>query len=309
MIAARHGFTLLEILVAIGLTAALSLVSFQIFQQVQTTINRARPAQSRNHTAEIFLDRFERELVGTTLVVKPEAAERLEFPWVFIGQDHVSDGNDTDAIRFITQTPVRVPGRPSPGLRTVSYGVAESLDGQRLDLYRAEERLGQGLRKEIRLDEAQPVLEDIHTFSLSFGAGAEGEGSGSWDSTQEGTLDQLPEAIEVALQLYERDELGERVPGDEHQRRVRLRVRPFERAVEDDELAAGECDTGPTIAGCIGAYRADLDADPEGQQVLSLTPAAGAGCWIEADPTPELSALHEAFFDVIGIAAEDACIE
>ncbi len=39
----RAGFTLLEILVAIGLTAALMLTSYEIFRQITRTQERAHP--------------------------------------------------------------------------------------------------------------------------------------------------------------------------------------------------------------------------------------------------------------------------
>ena len=113
MSGARDGFTLLAILIAISLTALLSFTAFQIFQQIHRSIEAAKPERTRDHTARIFLDRFARELVGAILVVKPEETDRAQFPWLFLAEDRLAEGRDNDAIRFITQTPIRAPGRRS----------------------------------------------------------------------------------------------------------------------------------------------------------------------------------------------------
>ena len=302
---ARRGFTLLEILVAIGLTAALALAALQMFRQIHDTQERARPARRRDHTARVFLDRLERELVGTTLIVKPEGSDRLSFPWVFVAEDRVVGSNDSDAIRFITQTPVRAPGGPPTGLRTVSYGVADAEDDERLDLYRREERVGSQLRKEIRLDEAQAVLEDVHRFALRFEA--DDGWHDSWDSTDVAMLDALPRSVEVSVQLYERDADGELAPGDEQIRLIALPVRPF--APEEQlEQQLDPCEDGPTIEECIEEYRQEIEQHPQSNLVFRQVAPAGDGCWNDPDPGPGLEALYNAFEHILELDPLEACL-
>ena len=304
MITARQGFTLLEILVAIGLTAVISLIAFQIFRQVHLTQERAGPARHRDHTARVFLDRFERELMGATLVVKPEETERQSFPWLFLGEDRISAGSDVDALFFVTQNPVRTPGSRAPGLRSVTYAAADAGDGERLDLFRSERRLGNTLVKEIRLDEAEPVLEDVARFSLTFYG--EGEPVQGWDSTAPATLDALPFGVAVALQLFEPGPDGAPAPGREHLREIDLPIRPFERA--EPPVEPGTCPTGPTIEECIAEYREDLAESTQGGFVTRRVLAAGAGCWHDPEASEELQALHKSFQDVLKIDPAEACL-
>ena len=48
-------------------------------------------------------------------------------------------------------------------------------------------------------------------------------------------MDQLPQAVEVTVQLYQTNEDEELEPGQEHQRVAHLRIRPFDR----EQLLAG----------------------------------------------------------------------
>ena len=190
-------------------------------------------------------------------------------------------------------------------MRIVTYAVADAGDGERLDLFRSEQRLGDALVKEIRLDEAEPLLEDVARFSLTF-LGEE-EPTQAWDSTAEASLDALPLGVEVALQLFEPGPDGEPVAGREHLREIDLPIRPLEAA--EPPVEPGACPTGPTIDECIAEYREDLADHPEGGAVTSRVAAAGAGCWDDPQPSEELLALHEAFYEVLRIKAAGACLQ
>ena len=342
----RSGFTLLEILVAIAMTSVIMLVAVQIFRQITQAQDHARPDRSRDQAALVFLDRIERELIGTTLRIKPDEIDRLSFPWLFVAEDRVFGSNDSDALRFVTQTPARAPGQRDGGLRVVHYALAEAPEnGERLDLYRFEERLPPNMQKEIRVDDGSPVLEDVYAFRLRFAADA--GWLDSWDSTAIALLDRLPDSVEVAIQLYEEDELGDWAPGPEQTRLIELPLSPF----GPPELVAVEegCSTGPTVDECLAGYSealrrqsAALSAPPErapGQQpilkfqgqldgtedqkdrkedplaydgdfqaALEEANALRGGCWTpEGQPPAELIALHTAFELATGIAPDEAC--
>lgn len=301
---ARDGFTLIEILVAIAMTSVIMLVAIQIFRQVTQAQDRARPDRSRDLTALVFLDRIERELIGTTLRIKPEDVDRLSFPWMFAAEDRVFDSNDSDAVRFITQSPARAPGRRDGGLRVVQYAVAEAReDDTRLDLFRFEERLPPNLQKQIQVADGASVLEDVYAFRLRFG---DPDGwLDSWDSTAIATLDRLPESVEVGIQLYEEDDVGEWAPGPEHTRVVELPLQPFA-----PPEAAGEqgCADGPTVDECLADYLDELSDDREFQTVLAEANDLRGGCWtIEGEAPAELTSLRAAFELATGTAPDEAC--
>lgn len=303
------GFTLLEILVTIGLTAIIVLFSYQIFRQINQTQERARPDRQRDLVAEVFLDRFERELVGTVLLVKPEAQERLDFPWMFVGEDRVFGTNDSDGVRFITQSPARAPGHVQGGLRTVSYGIDAAVDDERLDLFRFEEELPENLQKEIRLIDAQPVLEDVARFSLRFQDEETAVWRDAWDSTQVENPDALPFSVEVGLQLYEEDSDGARIAGREFLRTIELPVRPIspERdAPEDDSGCEGD-----TIQECLDYWEGDIEEGDRMERLRELAAAAGPGCWYQEEPSEALNNLYEGFLEALPDAEfddpRDAC--
>jgi type II secretion system protein J len=305
---ARDGFTLLEILVAISLTAALMLASYQIFSQITASLERARPDRHRDPTALIFLDRIERELVGTTLIEKPEDEDRLGFPWLFIGEDRVLASSDADGIRFVTRSPARAPGGGGGGLRMVSYAVGDAEEFGRLDLFRVEEALPAGMEKQIRTADGEAVLEDVARFSLRFRNEETGEWRDLWDSTDISVLDQLPRTIEVALQLNEIGADGEIVPGQEHQRLIDLPVRPIPAVAPDDDDLGG-CETGLSVDECLDLYFEDINQLPEQDQAMLQTEANTAGdvCWNSDTPSTDLAALHEDFTNLVGIDAAEAC--
>ena len=305
---ARDGFTLIEILVAIAMTSVIMLVAIQIFRQVTQAQDRARPDRSRDLTALVFLDRIERELIGTTLRIKPDDVDRLSFPWLFAAEDRLFGSNDSDALRFITQSPARAPGRRDRGLRVVQYAVADARDDDtRLDLFRFEERLPPNLQKQIQIADGGSVLEDVYAFRLRFG---DQDGwLDSWDSTAIATLDRLPDSVEVGIQLYEENDLGEWVPGPEHTRVVELPLQPF--APPEATGAQGGCADGPTVDECLAGHVDRLSEAPgiSAREFLKLYSEATdlrGGCWtIEGDA--ELTALLAAFELTTGIPPQEAC--
>ena len=237
---ARAGFTLLELLIAIGVTAMLVTAAVQAYVSISRAQERALGGQARDHTARVLLDRIERELEGSLLVVRSEEEDRLGHPYLFIGDDRVFGTGDSDALRFITLTPARAPGAEiNGGIRMVSYGLQPG-EGEGLDLLRVEEPLPRGLEKRISLEDGQVVVEQVASFRLRYQNEDTGEWVERWDSTDIALLDQLPEAVEISVQLYEPKEDEQPEPGLEQQRVARLRMRPFDRkqllrALEDDE--------------------------------------------------------------------------
>ncbi len=239
MLRSRSGFTLLELLIALGITALLVSAAIQAYISISNAQERARGGQDRDRSALVLLDRIERELEGSILVVRSDEQDRLGHPYLFIGEDRVFGSGDSDAIRFITLTPARSPGeRASGGIRMVSYGVEPGED-EGLDLLRQEEPLPDGLQKRILLDDAQVVMEQMASFRLRYQEEGSGEWVERWDSTDLSLLDQLPEAVEVTVQLYQTNQNEELEPGPEHQRVARLRIRPFDREQLLEKREAG----------------------------------------------------------------------
>ena len=87
MLRSRAGFTLLELLIALGITALLVTAAVQAYVSISEAQERARGGHNRDRSALVLLDRIERELEGSMLVVRSEREDRLGHPYVFIDDD------------------------------------------------------------------------------------------------------------------------------------------------------------------------------------------------------------------------------
>ncbi len=243
------GFTLLEILIAIAVTAMLVFLAVQVHLDIQTDLERVHAGRDRSRSAQILLDRIARELVGTILVVKQEGQNRLYHPYFFVGDDRVFGSGDSDAIRFITLSPSRPAGQhASGGIRMVSYAV-EPDGGEGFNLLRQEDPLPDGLDTAIRVDQGQVIAEELAGFTLRYLNEETGEWEERWDSTDIARLDRLPLAVEVQVELLQEEpedpeELEDDADSDAaFSRIVHLHMRPIvqqelepEDAGEDEEV-------------------------------------------------------------------------
>ena len=240
--AGAQGFTLLEILISIGVTAMIVTVAIQIFLGLTRTQARAMEGQDRTRSALVLLDRIERELAGTLLIEKPEDEDRLGHPYFFIG-DHFGV-NDSDGLRFITLTPARPPDHSTPGgIRMITYGVVPG-EGDGADLVRQEDPLPEGLDTRIEVDDGVVVAEGLERFSIRYLNDETGEWETRWNSTDIARIDRLPEAVEITVQMPAAE--GEE-EGEARTRLVKLEIRPIDPTPAVDEEAEDD----------------EFDADPE----------------------------------------------
>jgi general secretion pathway protein J len=244
------GFTLLEIMIAIAVTALLVTVAVQSHIQIERAQERARLGLDRDRAAFVFLDRLSRELESALLVVKPQDRAREEHPYLFFGVDASDAGYEADGVRFVTGAPSRAARASAPvGPRLVSYGALPSDDPEAgLLLLREEQRIPAALEKLTTWDRGQVVLEDMVEFRVRYRA-QDGEWLDAWDSTAEATPDAMPLEIEVLLRLYEPGEAGEPREGREHLRVVQVRTAPiYPRGHAAGDEGGG---TDPNGAGCV----------------------------------------------------------
>ena len=272
----RDGFTLLEMLIAVAVTALLVTTAVRAYLQIVRAQERQMGSLGRDRTAEVFLDRFERELGGALLIVLPEDGERLDHPYLFIGSDAFGATGEADGLRFVSRTPIRAAGAREPErLRLVGYGlVSNPVLG--LDLMRREDALPPSLSLELPIWDGQVVLEDVLSFGLRYRDDGGGEWRDTWDSTDVALLDQLPLEVEVTLQLEESDESGEPIPGRDHSRVLRLPVRPIDIAALRSRAMGGEgC---VTVNECLRIVAEEIELDPV--EIAELTEGVDVfACW------------------------------
>lgn len=271
----RDGFTLLELLIAVAVTALLVTGAVGAYLDITRAQQRARGELGRDLTAGVFLDRFERELRGSLLVVLPEDGERLDHPYLFVGTEAFGDTGEADHVLFATRTSLGAAGPSAPErLRLVSYGlVSNSALG--LDLFRREDPIQPSLSRDLPIWEGQLVLEDVLSFGLRYLDEEAGDWRDAWDSTEVALLDRLPLQVEVTIRLEESDETDEPIPGPDHARVVPIPTRPIDIA-KLRRQAKGTGDGCLTVKACL-ALLADVVEEAEAGELFEQTDMEA--CW------------------------------
>jgi type II secretion system protein J len=300
------GFTLLEILISIAITAMLVATAITAFRGIIQIQDRARPERNRAQSARVLLDRLENELLGTMLIMKKPFAPRLRHPWLFVGEDRAFGTNDSGALRFITSNPARPPGETSEtGIRMITYAVGAVGADDRLALYRSEQRLPRGMQKRIDLKFAVPVIHDLVSMRLRY-LDAPGWRD-DWDSTDLSQLDRLPLEIEISLKLYEKQSDGTQTPGPEYTRTVSLPVRPLTQAAEG--LLDPSCPGGLTLRGCIKRLQLLISKLPKSQRnpIVALRRNAPDLCWAPKEGSETLDRLKNALREALHSVPDEIC--
>jgi prepilin-type N-terminal cleavage/methylation domain-containing protein len=249
----QDGFTLLEMVVAIAITALLVTAAVEAHVSIIRNLRARVFERGRDVTAQRVLDRIERELLSTQLVAKAEEVPREKHPWIFQGIDGGSGATRPDTIRFITSNGGSSGAGPL-GLRLVSY-TANAPGDFGSDLFRTEEPMPEALPPQPPRAEGEPSLTGVVQFQLRYQDPDSSLWQDTWDSTQKDTL---PKAVEITLELAERIAPGEEpteapegeAPSAALQRVVVLPVKAI--AVRAPAAGAeGMCEQGPTVRECL----------------------------------------------------------
>ncbi len=286
---ARAGFTLLEMMISIAVTALIVMTAVQAYRSIARAQEQRLGDFDRSRSAQVLLDRLERELSGALLVVQGEDADPAQQTYLFYGVDVPTVSGDADALRFVTLAPARAPGAPAfTPPRMVTYaGVANPDVG--FSLVRREQPRPAALEKVIEVQDGQIVLEDLLAFELSYTLEETGEELASWDSSELGLRDLLPSSVTVRVTLFELDENGEVVAGAPLERQIALPMRPIDigelRKQAAKAASSATCLTGAQCAAKFGAVleatppekRARLDAELQAHAQECFEPTSALG--------------------------------
>jgi prepilin-type N-terminal cleavage/methylation domain-containing protein len=287
----EHGFTLIEIMVAVVIMSLILTFAFQAYQGIQNAYARVAVSSNRDRAAGIVLDRMERELVGTVLVEREDGSDPLLQRYFFFADSKTYSDSEADELRFVTRTASHPPGEPSAPIAVVTYGAIPSQSGQGLSLLRQQEALPDQLAKEISWVEPQIVADNVGLFLLRY-HGDDQTPSEGWDSTAAERLDQLPATIVLTVALWESDPNGLPVLGEEHTRVITLPVRPFKLSPEGQKDAKA-CGEGMTVKQCVQTFAQQITQTSSSltDAIREATEQVQDPCWSSAQPSPALQRL------------------
>jgi prepilin-type N-terminal cleavage/methylation domain-containing protein len=286
----RAGFTLIEVLAVLFLTALVIGVALDFFIDLSNQSSWASDSTREVRRATSLVDRIARDLERTLLVRKAEEQDPLSHPWIFLAEPQQGE-TGSDHLKFIMRSdPQRTQDGPVSDLATVAYELEPRADGEGYTLLRwISPQLPERLDREFPRpdDPAQLVLADgVASFALRF-LGEAGEWTDRWDSSVIVDSGELPLAVEIEISLLpavaprEGAELLEPV---RYVRHVLLPVRPLdlEKLLDPAQLADGddededkECEQ--TLAECIDVSKLQgFENHPEFQDLMASAPNA---CW------------------------------
>jgi len=195
-----RGFTILEILLAVAISAMVLTAGYWSYSTVLGSSRRYRESADSFQMARVVLGSLERELAGAYLPLLPGYdPEEDDLPPLFVTDDGWAGGLEADRLDLVTTTFLRRGGGESlPGYD--SYEVGYYLEDGKLMMrvapyFNPEEPFEDG--REIVLAEGVRAL-DFKYFSVE-----EESWLDEWDLEE---FEVLPRAVQVTVALGEEDE-------------------------------------------------------------------------------------------------------
>jgi prepilin-type N-terminal cleavage/methylation domain-containing protein len=291
--AGRRGFTLMEVLAVIFLTALVLGVALNFYVDLSNASTRAAESTRELRRATALLDRVAGDFERALLMRKPAEVDPLTHPWIFVAETWHSELG-ADRIKFTVRRSVSQASEgPTSDVGMVAYVLRPSEEAEGgFALWRwTAASLPEGLDREFPLDDdpASLLLADgLADFGVRM-LGDGGEWVDRWDSSQLVESGELPRAVEIELALLSETaaDLGLDAPDDSRtlSRRVMIPMRPVDLEVlldpEGQELAGEDGaeedeEDGLTVAQCLdptllqGGAEASLGLDQAELDVLAL---------------------------------------
>ena len=200
--AGHDGFTLIEVLAAVFLTAVVMTVAIAFFVQLSDSTDAAERKARDGRLALAVLDRVARDIEGAYLLAKPPDLDPLLNPWIFLAESDVGD-SESDRIKLVSRSN-RPRNRLDHGsdLAVVTYLLHPAADGPGFELLRA---VTPGLPEQLDRDFPSAnddrfmlVADRIQSFGIRF-LDENLEWQDEWDSSQLVQSGKLPRAAEIEI--------------------------------------------------------------------------------------------------------------
>ncbi|MFI4859632.1 MAG: type II secretion system protein GspJ [Phycisphaerales bacterium JB063] len=186
----RAGFTLLEMILAVTVTAIISASMFVSLKIAFDTRERADDRLAGRHAARVLLDRVATDLEGV-----PQPTGRIATE--FIGSDtRMGAGRDADSIAFVTSATALPTDKAMGDLRGVEYTLVSDPDDDATNMLvrLVTDNLLASTTPE---PTAQLVARGVVSFNARYFDG--GDWLDAWESAEQDNT--LPTAIEITLTI------------------------------------------------------------------------------------------------------------
>ena len=202
----KGGFTLVEVLLAMSIFAAVVSTLFLSFNTIASSVGPIQEGITTHETATLALERLVTDVKATCITQPPAYAppdggeDGDRFRWV-AGEDSL-DGERFSRLRFASFEHLPLPLNGEERIGIIGYGVVLDKDGG-LVLKRWDTALTQYAGEDEWIPEEAPVICDgIRAFELEFMDG-EGEFHRDWDSDDSTFRYATPRALRIRLGVGE----------------------------------------------------------------------------------------------------------
>jgi type II secretion system protein J len=125
---AAAGFTLLEVMIAIGIMATILVILFGTYSAAVDRAARTRDLSQIYHEARVLLQLMANDLRSAYVKESVEQAQQAlqqakTPPITFIGEDHTESNNAADKVAFSTVLPIQRPDIPDTEMCRVTYSI------------------------------------------------------------------------------------------------------------------------------------------------------------------------------------------
>lgn len=207
---AQAGFTLLEIMIAVGILASLTVMTWSTFRQTFNVKRSVEQKMARYRVARLAMDRILRDVqmayLSKNIVPGTEQTPRTFF-----------DGlrkTDIDELRFsyFGHQRLYAESKEADTAAVGYFGVREKSNPRKLDLWRKETRRLQADRFDNIPGESEVLCDDVIRLELSYYHPDRKEWLSNWQTTQaDGFPDRLPSRVRVKLVIHDESVEGEQL--------------------------------------------------------------------------------------------------
>jgi general secretion pathway protein J len=198
----QHGFTLLEILIAVFIFGVVLSTIYSSYVGTSRVVNETEYQADIYSMARITLERMHEDLESVYVPQNPEPAESDEDNATgadFVGVDTEIDGRAADSLRFLSRAHIVFSEADQPsGTAQIEYYVEQSEEETCFVLYRSdtpelEEPPSKGTGGLV-------LCEKLLSIDFTY-YDAKGEEYDNWDSTAEAFKRKIPSMVSISLEL------------------------------------------------------------------------------------------------------------
>jgi general secretion pathway protein J len=198
----QPGFTLIEIMIAVGIMSALTVLIWGSFNQSFKAKQRTEAQMSRYRAARVAMDRIVRDVsmayLSNNTVPGTEQTPRTYFEGL--------RKTDIDELRFsyFGHQRLYADSKESDTAAVGYFGLRDRQDARKLNLMRREARRLQALRLENATGETDLLCDDVVRLELSYYHHERKEWLETWRTTSaDGFPNRLPSKVRIRLVIHD----------------------------------------------------------------------------------------------------------